>query len=127
MQHQRNAHRLETASGEFRAQRARRRRQFGAAHVREGYTSSLEQPALFDDAGVPAACPETFRPTFALPSLPGVAAKRRALQPLQLRDNAVLKSGQIILDEIDVHRRGTAVRSLTFESATAQGFGVAGA
>ena len=135
MQHQGHAHRLETPTGEFLARRARRGRQFAAAHSGEGDASSLEEGALFDDAGVPASCIQAGRfaflgiqaRRFGFASLPGVAAERVPVDTLQFRDDAVLKSCQVIFDEIDVHVSGTAVRSLSLGCATGQRLRVAGA
>ena len=106
MQHERNAHGLESATGEFGAHRARRGREPGAADMRERDAAALEQAAVLDDARVAAATAERRGSAFG--ALPPVAAERPAVEPFQLGDDPVLQRGQIGADGVGVHGEVTA-------------------
>ena len=57
--------------------------------------AALEQLAVFDQAGNPAA---------AMRPVPGVAQEGQALLNFELADDAVLQSGEIVPDRGDVHQ-----------------------
>jgi hypothetical protein len=92
MQHQRNAHRRESAPGQFGAFGGRRSRQRGAADLRESDAAALEDAATLDDAGAAAAGerrPAPFasgrrgRSRRRCPSIASSAATMRVCRPVK--------------------------------------------
>ena len=94
MQDERNAQRFVAAPRKLRACRGRRGGEGFAPHAGEIDAAALEESTVLGYARDSAA---------ALRSLPGVGAERSAVEPLERGDDALLQSGEIIVDRLDVH------------------------
>jgi len=97
MEHERDAHRLERAAGEFRAAGAGGGRQVPAVDVREVHARALEYGPVLDHLRDSAAA---FGPR------PFVTPEGAPIDPAQARDDRLLQSGQKLLDGVDVHGEG---------------------
>ena len=100
MQHQRHAHGLEAATGEFRPRSGGRWRQLPAGDVRERHATAFEQLSFLDDAAVSATAQTAARFAFALPR---IALETVAVQPFQFGNDAVLQPGQVGFDGGRIH------------------------
>ena len=86
--------RLPAATCQFGAVRRGRGRHLLAHDVREIYPAALEDLAVFNQAGDSAA---TLRP------VPDIAQEGPAFHDLELTDDAILQSGEIVPDRADIH------------------------
>ena len=91
MEHQRHAHRLEAAAGEFGPVRRCRWRQLAADDVREADAAALEQVALLDDARQPAAAERSVGGL-----LPVSARKGRPVEVLERGNDPLLQADQVL-------------------------------
>ena len=90
MNHQRNAHRTKSATGQLGARRTGRWRQVRAVYIRKADTGALEHGAVREDAAYAAA---------AFLAVPGVRDEARlAVESLQFAADPVLQSAQIGFD-----------------------------
>ncbi|MCY1435610.1 hypothetical protein D9M71_517110 [compost metagenome] len=101
--HQRHAERLEAAAGQFRPVRAGRRRQADAVDVGEVHAAFLDQRAIGDHPGAPAATGG---------ALPGVLDETgAAVFGFECGADAVLQVEQIGLDGLDTVGHGITLRA----------------